>query len=154
MHLGHGSVGDESDEGVRGDHAEGDDEHVAEGLEVVCVEAGVDDKQEDGRHLRRPGERVLDRRVLWQQFGREVVGGQVLVVRRERVALQTERADPQLRSDVELAAESNVHQERETVMENRQHTSDGVRARVGTRAEADVEGGGHGGSPSSLAAED
>lgn len=88
---------------MRWEKAQADDDGVLERLEVIIVEASVDDVEEDGRDLRRAGERVLDGGVLGEEFGGEVVGGDVLVVRREGVALQAEGADPQLASDVDLA---------------------------------------------------
>lgn len=87
---------------MRREHAERDDEHVPERLEIVRVEAGVHDEEEDGRDLCRTREGVLDGRVLGEELGREVVGRQVLVVRREGVALEAEGADPELGADVEL----------------------------------------------------
>jgi len=99
----HGSVGDETDEGVGRQQAQADDDSVLERLEVIIVEASVDDVEEDGRDLRRTSERVLDGGVLGEELGGEIVGGDVLVVRREGVALQAEGADPQLASDVDLA---------------------------------------------------
>lgn len=85
------------------EETEGDDDALAEGLEVVLVEASVDDVEEDGRDLGWPGEGVLDGGILGEELGGQVVGRNVLVVRRERVALEAERADPQLAAHVDLA---------------------------------------------------
>lgn len=85
------------------EETEGDDDALAEGLEVVLVEASVDDVEEDGRDLGWPGEGVLDGGILREELGGQVVGRNVLVVRRERVALEAERADPQLAAHVDLA---------------------------------------------------
>lgn len=101
----HGAVRDETDERVRREHGERDDEDVPKRLEVVRVEAGVNDEEEDGRDLGRAGEGVFDGRVLGQELGREVVGREVFVVRGEGVALETQGADPELCADVELTAE-------------------------------------------------
>jgi hypothetical protein len=84
------------------EEAEGDDDGLFESLEVVLIETGVDDEDEDGRDLSGAGEGVLDGGVFREEFGGEVVGGDVLVVRREGVALQAEGADPQLAANVDL----------------------------------------------------
>lgn len=49
------------------------------------------------------GEGVFDSGVLGQEFGGEVVGGDVLVVRREGVAAETEWTDPEFPAHVDLA---------------------------------------------------
>lgn len=99
----HGAIGDEADEGVGREEAERDDDALLEGLEVVVLEARVDDKEEDGRDLGGARQGVLDRGVLWQELGGQVRGRDVLVVRGEGVALEAEGADPQLAADVDLA---------------------------------------------------
>ena len=50
------------------------------------------------------GEGVFDGGVFGQQLGGQVRVGDVPVVRRERVAAQTEGTDPELAADVDLAA--------------------------------------------------
>ena len=87
---------------MRRDQAQRDDEHVPQRLEVVGVEAGVDDEEEDGRDLSWAGEGVFDSGVFWEEFRREVVGCEVFVVRREGVSLEAEGTDPEFGSDVEL----------------------------------------------------
>ena len=82
---------------------EADDDALPERLEVVLVEASVDDIEEDGGDLGGAGEGVLDRRVLGEEFGGKVVVGDVLVVGREGVALEAEGADPELAAHVDLA---------------------------------------------------
>ena len=99
----HRSVGNQSNESVRRDQAQRDDENVSEGFEVVSVEAGVHDEEEDGRDLSWSGKGVFDGGVFWKELRREVVGGEVLVVRREGVSLKAEGTDPEFGSDVELA---------------------------------------------------
>jgi hypothetical protein len=81
--MNHGAVGDETDEGVRGEHAQADDEDVSQGLEVVGIETGVDDVEEDWRDGRRPGEGVFDRGVFGEELWGKVVGSEVFVVGRE-----------------------------------------------------------------------
>jgi hypothetical protein len=67
---------------VRRKHAQADDKNIAESLEVVRVEARIDDKEEDRGDLGRPRKGVLDRRVLGKKLRRKVVGRKVLIVRR------------------------------------------------------------------------
>ena len=99
----HGAEGDEADERVLRDEADGDDDGIAERLELLLIETGIDDEKEHGRDLRRPGEGVLDGSILWEQLRREVGVRDVLVMRGKRVALQTKWTDPQLAADVDLA---------------------------------------------------
>jgi hypothetical protein len=73
-------------------------------LELVLVDARVDDKEEDGRRGLGAGEGVLDGREVLDQLHREVCLGHPLVVRRELVAAHAERADPHLADKVNLAA--------------------------------------------------
>lgn len=60
----HRAKGDEADEGGRREERERDDERLLERGQVLGLETRIDDVEEDGRHLTRPSERVLDRRVL------------------------------------------------------------------------------------------
>lgn len=82
-----------------------DDQRVLQGLEIILIDAGIHDVQKDWRNLSTPGQRVLDRRVLCQQLCRQVCVGDVAVVRGELVAMQTERANPELSAGVNLANE-------------------------------------------------
>lgn len=68
----HGPVRDQTDESVRRQEGEGDDDGFFEGFQVVIVEARVDDEEEDGRDLGRTTEGVLDRRVSREQLRGEV----------------------------------------------------------------------------------
>lgn len=104
VNLGHGTVGDETDESVGRKQAQADDERLAQGLEVVIVHAGVDDVEEDGWDLGRTAEGILDGGVLGKELCGEVGAGNVLVMRRECVARETEGADPKLSAHVDLAA--------------------------------------------------
>jgi hypothetical protein len=98
----HRAVGDESDESVRGQQTQADDDRLPECLEVILVQTGVDDVEEDGRDLGGASEGVLDCGVLGEELGGEVVARDVLVVRREGVALEAEGADPELPPHVNL----------------------------------------------------
>jgi hypothetical protein len=99
----HGAESDQADEGIGREEAERGHKGLAESVELVLVNASVDDVEEDGRHRGRARESVLDGRVLWQQLGRQVGLRDLLVVRRERVTLKTERADPHFAADINLA---------------------------------------------------
>ena len=74
------------------------------------------DEEEDGRDLGGSGERVLDRGVFWQELRREIRVGDILVMRRESVALQAERAYPKLPANVYLAwgPSASAHERRGT----------------------------------------
>lgn len=101
----HCAVCDKPDEGVGGQQAKADDNGVAQSLEVVFVQTSVDHEEEDWWYLRGTRQGVLDGGVFWEEFGGEVGVRDVLVMRGEGVPLQTERADPKLPADVDLALE-------------------------------------------------
>ena len=65
-----------------------------ERLELLVLEAGVDHKEEDGRHVGDPLERVLDRGEVGNQLRRQVGLGDASVVRRKLVPPEAERTDP------------------------------------------------------------
>lgn len=67
--------------------AQADDQRVLQGLEVILVNASVDNVQEDGRNLCTPSQGVLDGCVFGEQFSWEVGVGDVSVVGRELVAV-------------------------------------------------------------------
>jgi hypothetical protein len=67
--------------------AQADDQRVLQGLEVILINAGVDNVQKDGRNLCTPGQSVLDGCVFSEQFCREVGVGDVAVMGRELVAV-------------------------------------------------------------------
>ena len=90
----HGAIGDQTNEGMRRQQAQTDDQRILEGLEVILVHAGIDDVQKDGWDLSTPRECVLNGRVLGQQLCWKVGIGDVAVVRRELVTMQTEWANP------------------------------------------------------------
>lgn len=88
---------------MRRQQAQTNDNTLPESLQVVLVQARIDYEKEDGGDLRRTGKGILDRRVLGEELGGEVLVRDVLVVRGERVALETEGADPELAAHVDLA---------------------------------------------------
>lgn len=73
---------------MRRQHAQADDKDIPERLEVVRIEAGVDDVEEDGRHGSRTGEGVFDSRVFGKELRWKVISGEVLVVGREAIVNQ------------------------------------------------------------------
>lgn len=71
LHRGithHGPICDQTDKGVGWEQVEADDDSIPESFEVFFVEAGIYDKEEDGRYLNWTGEGVLDGGVLGQEF--------------------------------------------------------------------------------------
>lgn len=67
---------------------------VLQRLEIIIIHTCIDHIEKDGRHLCTPCKRVFNGRVLGQQLCGEVGVGDIAVMRRELVAVQTERADP------------------------------------------------------------
>lgn len=83
----HSTISDQSDQGMGRQQAQADDQRVLQGLEVILVNASVDNVQEDGRNLCTPSQGVLDGCVFGEQFSWEVGVGDVSVVGRELVAV-------------------------------------------------------------------
>lgn len=99
----HGSIGNQAHQGVRRQKTQTDDQRLSKSLEILQIQTGVDDIEEDGRNLRWAGERILDSGVFREKLSREVGAGDVLVMGRESIALKTEGADPEFSADVDLA---------------------------------------------------
>ena len=78
-------------------------ERVLERGELRLDHARVNHPKKYGRRRGRARERVLDRRVLWYELRRQVLLVDVVVVRREVVALEAKRTDPDLRLVVDSA---------------------------------------------------
>lgn len=76
---------------------------VLERLQLPLVDRGVNDPQEDGRSRGGARQRVLDGGVVGDELGGQVVLVDVVVVRREVVALVAEGADPDLGFEVDAA---------------------------------------------------
>ena len=90
----HGAECDEANEGVWGDKAQANNQCVAKSLQILLLQASVDDKQKDGGNRSSAREGVFDSREFREQLRREVGVRDVLVMWGERVSLQTEGANP------------------------------------------------------------
>lgn len=99
----HGAKGDQADQSVRREQTEADDQGISESLEVILVQAGIDDEQEYGGDLCGTCERILDGGVFGEELCGEVCAGNVLVVGRESIAGETKGAYPEFAADVDLA---------------------------------------------------
>jgi hypothetical protein len=91
-----------------GQETQTDNERILEGLEIILIHARINHIQKDGRDLSTPRQRVLDRCVLREQLSREVGVGDVAVMRWELVTMQTEGADPEFSSGVDLTREMHT----------------------------------------------
>jgi hypothetical protein len=98
----HSAVGDQTDEGMGRKQTQGNNKRVLQRLEIILVNAGVDDIQEDRRNLGASSQGVLNSGVFSEQLCREVGVGDVAVVGRELVAVQAKRANPELSTRVDL----------------------------------------------------
>ena len=105
VHLGHSTEGDETYQGVGREKTQADDESITESFEVFFVETCVDYEDEDGGNLGGAREGVLNGRVFSEELGWEVGIRDILVVRRECVALKTKGTYPEFAADVDLAVE-------------------------------------------------
>ena len=99
---------DEADQGGLGDEVQGLLQRILELLHFLLVDARVNDEQEEGRTRRwRRLEFVLDGGELGAQLRWQVRFPDILrIVRREVVPGQAERASPQFRPVIHLAAGS------------------------------------------------
>ena len=103
--MGHRAERDETNQRVGRKETQADDESITEGFEVFFVEACVDYEDEDGGNLGGAREGVLNGRVFGEELGWEVGVRDILVVRRECVALKTKGTYPEFAADVDLAVE-------------------------------------------------
>lgn len=105
----HCTVGDQANQRIGRQQAQADYQCLLQRLELILIDTGVNNIEENGRDLGRARKSVLDSGELGQKLGRKIVGGKVLVVmRRERVTLETERTDPHLASDVDLTVKTQL----------------------------------------------
>lgn len=90
----HSAVCDQTNQSKWRDQAETDNKRVTESLEIVLVQTCVHDKQEYRGNLCGARKGVLDCGVFWQEFSGKISVRDILVVRGEGIALQTEWTDP------------------------------------------------------------
>jgi len=101
--LGHGFISDQTDQGVGRQQAERHDDRVLESLQTILLLTCVDDEDEDRGNGGGSSESVLDGGARGVQLWRNGVLRDVLVVRWQTIALQTEGADPYPGAHVDLA---------------------------------------------------
>lgn len=102
MDLSHGTEGDETYQSIGWQETETDHEGFTETLEVVFIEAGVYNVEEDGWSRRGAREGVLNGGILGEELCGEIGVGDVSVVRREGIARHAKGADPQLGPHIDL----------------------------------------------------
>lgn len=100
----HGAKGDETDDGFGWQEAQCDDDGFFEGLKLVFVEAGVDEKQEHGWHKGGAGQGILHGDELGVELHGHICFGHVCIVGGKGIALQTKGANPELGTKVHLAS--------------------------------------------------
>jgi len=103
VNLSHGTVGDQTDQGVGRQQTERHDDGILEGLQAILLLTCVDNEDEDWGHGSGSGQSVLDGGAGRVQLWGDGVLGNVLVVRWQAVTLQTEGADPYPCAHVDLA---------------------------------------------------
>lgn len=103
MDVHEGPEGDQPDERVLREELDGPQQRGLEEPQLLLDQARVDDEHEHGGHRGGAvvGGGVLDRGVLGEELGGEVVVGDGGVVGGEVVALEAERADPDLGGEVD-----------------------------------------------------
>ena len=77
-------------------------------LQILLLQASVDDKQKDGGNRSSARQGVFDSREFREQLRREVGVRNVLVMWGESVALQTEWTDPELSAYINLTGIENI----------------------------------------------
>lgn len=102
----HGTKGDQTDQCVWGQQAQADNQSLSQSLELVLVDTSVDHVKEYRGDLGGSRKGVFDSSVFRQQLGGEVGSRDILIVRWERVPLQTERTDPEFAPNVDLTVSS------------------------------------------------
>jgi hypothetical protein len=102
MHY-HRAIRDQTDPGVLRQQTKTDDQGILESLEIFLVQTGIDNVKEDGWNLSLSIQIIFDGGILWKQFSRQVGVGNVLVMRRESITLQTEWANPHFGAHIYLA---------------------------------------------------
>lgn len=85
------------------------DEGILHSLQTIILLAGIDDKDENGGSGGWPCQLVLDCRALGVELWGYRVLCNILVMRRERVARETEGADPDSCADINSAVQASVH---------------------------------------------
>ena len=88
---------------MRGEQAQADDQTVLQSLHVIFIEASINDKEKDWRHLSRSCQSIFDSCVLGQQLCRQIGSRDVLIVRWKGIALKAEGADPEFSAYIDLA---------------------------------------------------
>jgi hypothetical protein len=99
----HCAVSDQTDQRIRWQQRQAHNERVLDCLKTVILLASIDHKQEDWGGGGGPRQLVLDCGAGRVELGRYRVLGNILVVRRKRIAHQTEGADPNTGADVDGA---------------------------------------------------
>lgn len=99
----HCAVSDQTDQRIRWQQRQAHDERVLNCLKAVILLASIDHKQEDRGGRGWPRQLVLDCGAGRVELGGYRVLGNILIVRRKRIAHQTEWADPNTGADVDGA---------------------------------------------------
>jgi hypothetical protein len=99
----HGAVCDQPHQGVRGQQTQAHDDRVFQRLQAVLLLACVDDEQENRGEPRGSGKTVFDGGAVRVQFGRDLVGGDVLVMHGKLVAIEAEGTYPDAGAHIDLA---------------------------------------------------
>ena len=105
MDLSHRAERDETNQRVRREETQADYESIPESFEVFFVKTCVDYEDKDGGNLSGAREWVFDGGVFSEKLGWEVGIRNILVVRRECVALKTKGTYPEFAADIDLAVE-------------------------------------------------
>ena len=99
--------GDQAHEGILREQVERQEQRVFQSLKLLLVDgldAEIDGEQKDRRQANVTWQHILERGVRGVDLCWEPVLVDVSVLRRERIALQTERADPELACEIEATS--------------------------------------------------
>jgi hypothetical protein len=99
----HSAKCDQADQSIRGKQAQAHDDGVLERLQTVLLLACVDHEQKNRGRRCRSRQSIFDGGTVGVELGGHGILRDVLVMRRQRVSLKTERTDPEACSHIDLA---------------------------------------------------
>lgn len=105
----HSTEGNQTNQRIGRQKRQAHDEGILHSLQTVILLAGIDNKDENRGSGGRSCQLVLDRCALGVELWGYRVLCDVLVMRGERVARQTEGTDPDSCADIDSAVQTSVH---------------------------------------------
>lgn len=102
MATHHRTKCDQAHKCLRRQHRDGCTQSTSKSLKIIFQQAGIHNEEKDRRNRRRSRQCILNGRVLREELCRQICVGDVFVMRRESIPLQTEGTDPELSTNINL----------------------------------------------------